>query len=187
MANAIDVALYLLWLSSQEDDEPELMTNMRLQKLVYYVQGWSLALNGSPMFSEAIEAWDHGPVVNDLYHRFKNYKSDPIPAAEFSAVPNLTTTQMAFVREIWECYKIYSATQLRNMTHREKPWRLARVPCRPEGSCREVVTHQSMRDYFSRRATVPGISREDAWKGFEDAENDRVVSFDEAFRRARNG
>src|SRR5689334_12279943 len=65
-ASAMDVAKFLIYLSACED-EPDYVSHLRLQKLLYYVQGWSLALRGKPMFVERIEAWAHGPVVKNVY------------------------------------------------------------------------------------------------------------------------
>ena len=64
MADVIDVANYILEISREEsgDDEYELISHMKLQKLVYFCQGYSLALYGRPLFPEPIEAWTHGPV-----------------------------------------------------------------------------------------------------------------------------
>src|SRR5688572_9971276 len=59
-ASALDVARYLIQLAAAED-EPEELSHLRLQKLLYYVQGWSLAQRGEAMFPDRIEAWAHGP------------------------------------------------------------------------------------------------------------------------------
>jgi len=61
MLTCHDVARYFLTLMSEENGD--LISNLKLQKLVYYAQGSSLALWGNPLFSEKIEAWLHGPVI----------------------------------------------------------------------------------------------------------------------------
>ena len=70
MASAFDVAAYIL------ENQGE-MTTLKLQKLVYYAQAWSLSLDKTPLFDEKIEAWPNGPVVKDLYdcHRGQQYIS----------------------------------------------------------------------------------------------------------------
>jgi len=186
MDTAFDVALRLLHLSSQEADEPEPMTPLRLQKLLYYVQGWSLAVNGDPMFTSSVEAWTHGPVVPEVYRRFKQYGSAPISTGDFATQPKLNQEQAKFVASVWESYKEYSATKLRSMTHHEPPWTLARSGYAPNEHCNVEITHQSMRDYFLSRANIPGITQEEAWMGFEDAKAGKTVSISEAFRLARN-
>jgi uncharacterized phage-associated protein len=59
--SAFDIAQYFLW-KAQESNQ-ELLSNMKLQKLVYYAQGLHLALNDAPLFKGKIEAWTYGPVV----------------------------------------------------------------------------------------------------------------------------
>jgi uncharacterized phage-associated protein len=91
MANVFDVAEYILQIDNKEfasvadlindgidimEDEPKAwpdVTPMKLQKLVYYVKGFSLVLLGRPIFGEKLEAWRHGPVCPDLYHRLKSH------------------------------------------------------------------------------------------------------------------
>ena len=64
MANCHDVAAYIL--AKQDDDSGDLISNLKLQKLAYYAQGFCLAMHGRPLFPEAIKAWKHGPVVSEL-------------------------------------------------------------------------------------------------------------------------
>jgi uncharacterized phage-associated protein len=69
-----EVANYFL--KRQEPEVGDLMTNLKLQKLVYYAQGFYLAMMDSPLFNEPIEAWEHGPVCVPLYHEYKNFGSN---------------------------------------------------------------------------------------------------------------
>ena len=70
MLSAQDVADFFI-LPALEDDG-ELITNLKLQKLLYYAQGYSLAILDRPIFPEKIEHWTHGPVVHEIYHKYKN-------------------------------------------------------------------------------------------------------------------
>src|SRR5882762_6202388 len=76
-ASALDVAKYLILLARSEE-EPEFLSPMQLQKLLYYTQGWSLALLKEPMFDERIEAWAYGPVVKEVFQAFRNFGDGPI-------------------------------------------------------------------------------------------------------------
>ena len=71
MATAIDVARYIVTFF-QEAGDP--VSNLKLQKLLYYVQGWSLALDNKPAFQDRLEAWVHGPVQSSVYGTFKSYR-----------------------------------------------------------------------------------------------------------------
>jgi uncharacterized phage-associated protein len=70
MKSAIDVANFLLFLKRHDPRGLEL-SNLKLQKLLYYSQGYNLALTSKPIFEEPIEAWKYGPVVKGIYHQFK--------------------------------------------------------------------------------------------------------------------
>jgi len=77
--SAFDIANYFL-LKAQEaqEEDQELISNLKLQKLIYYAQGIHLASEGTPLFPDRIEAWTYGPVVPTLYHHYKTYGSSGI-------------------------------------------------------------------------------------------------------------
>ena len=149
MATVMDVAKKLLTLSAS-GEEPDPMTHLRLQKLLYYVQGWSLGVRGVPMFDERIEAWAHGPVVKDLFRTYSDHGGTPIPPPDEAV--NLTVEEDAFVESVWEEYKGYSALALRHMTHSEKPWVEARRGYGPADRCCVEITKDALREFFSAAA-----------------------------------
>jgi uncharacterized phage-associated protein len=138
MATASDVAKYFLTLS--EPEEGDLVSNLKLQKLLYYAQGFHLALHGGPLFNEEIRAWEHGPVVRALYHMYKEHGAGGIPVPIDFDRYVLTDNERALLDEIWAVYGQFSAWKLRNMTHEEPPWKAT-----PQG---EVISHDSLRSYF---------------------------------------
>ena len=75
--SAITVANKFIDLATAAGDE---CSNMKLQKLVYFADGLHLAFGQGPLVREPFEAWKYGPVVPDLYHKFKNYFAGPVPA-----------------------------------------------------------------------------------------------------------
>lgn len=120
MATALDVSKYFLCLI--DPDVGDLISNLKLQKLVYYAQGFHLAMHGSPLFNEEILAWEHGPVVESLYHIYKDFGSSAIPVPENFNDEVLTTQEKELLKEVFEVYGQFSAWKLRNMTHSEQPW-----------------------------------------------------------------
>lgn len=146
MIPAKDIADYLCFLASEEA-EYEPMTHLRLQKLLYYVQGWSLAIRGNPVFSEPIEAWKDGPVVPEVYQVFKDFGAAPIPAPPRTKLPDDIA---GFVRSIWEAHKQYSATALRAKTHNEETWSQARRGLPSGASSSEEITHEAMILFFTK-------------------------------------
>ncbi len=108
---------------AEASEEPSDVTNLKLQKLLYYAQGHHLGLSGTPMFSEPIQAWSHGPVVPAVYRTYKQFENGPVKSVD----PNFTWAaftdeDMEFLSTVWNTYGRYSAWQLRNMTHSERPW-----------------------------------------------------------------
>lgn len=148
MAKALDVATYLMQLASRED-EADYLSPLRLQKLLYYCQGWHLGIKGKPLFSEAIRGWVYGPVVPEIYSHFANYGNMPIPEKEFQDKnPKLSKSECTFIQSVWEAYKKYSAISLKEMTHKEQPWLESRKGLAPTARGNKEMTHTAMRKFF---------------------------------------
>jgi len=138
MLSCHDVANYFL---AQADDEAgDLISNLKLQKLVYYAQGFHLALYDKPLFSESIEAWNHGPVVPALYRAFKQYGAQALPRPSDLDFSIYDERVRELLDEVYTVYGQFSAWKLRNMTHEEPPWR----DC-TQGS---TILSEEMKSYF---------------------------------------
>lgn len=120
MVQVQDIAKCFLYLD--DTNEGDGISNLKLQKLVYYAQGFYSAIFGKPLFDKNISAWAHGPVVPDLYHEYKKYGSNPIPISSDFDKNTLTQDEFELVEEVFEVFGQYSAWKLRNMTHEESPW-----------------------------------------------------------------
>jgi uncharacterized phage-associated protein len=125
MAKYSALAIGKWFVAYAETEEDADTSNMRVQKLLYYAQGHYLAKNGVPLFDEAIQAWSHGPVVPEVYHEFKKFRSNPVEldrsdSFTFSDIDEETTQ---FLLEVWTAYAQFSTWALRNMTHSEPPWK----------------------------------------------------------------
>ncbi|SEQ25544.1 Uncharacterized phage-associated protein [Amphritea atlantica] len=120
MANLQDVAQYFLYLDGTNEGDG--ISNLKLQKLVYYAQGFYSAIFDKPLFNEDISAWTHGPVVPDLYHQYKQCGSNHIPPVNDFDASSLEKDELELIEEVFEVFGQYSAWKLRNMTHEESPW-----------------------------------------------------------------
>lgn len=139
MLSCFDVAKYFL--AQASEDAGDLISNLKLQKLLYYAQGFHLALYDKPLFPEPIEAWIHGPVVPALYEYYKKYGAGAIDYprdVDFSIYDDETRS---FLDEVYSVFGQFSAWKLRNMTQEEYPWKLA-VQNNSE------ISHKSMKEYF---------------------------------------
>ena len=134
-----DVARFFL--ANQDEEAGELITHLKLQKLCYYAQGFHLALNGTPLFSEPVEAWQHGPVVRSMYEQYKRYGSQPIEKPEDFDLSIYDEDAVELLNEVHEVYGQYSAWKLRSLTHEEPPWRVGY-------DTGKSITHSSMKEYF---------------------------------------
>lgn len=148
-SKAIEVAQYLIHLAAAEE-EPEYLTHLRLQKLLYFAQGWSLVMRKKALFSERIEAWSHGPVVPIVYQEFKYQGHLPIDPDRIAQPVSLTTDEKSFVVSLWQEYKKFSASKLRQLTHEHEPWINARDGKKPEESCSNEITQAAMKSAFEK-------------------------------------
>ena len=140
MANVFDVAKYILQTQGN-------MSVMKLQKLVYFCQAWSLVWDEKPLFNEEIQAWALGPVVRELYELHKGaFELDSINKGN---PDDLTTEQKETIDAVLKAYGDKTAQWLSDLTHYEKPWNEAREGI-PEGtSCTSEITLASMHEYYS--------------------------------------
>jgi uncharacterized phage-associated protein len=123
MTTALDIAKYFLRLADIEE-ESEGISNLKLQKLLYYSQSYYLALFDKALFEDPIYAWTHGPVCPNVYHAFKHLGRNPIPlAADDLQDTDLTPDQIDLLNEVYQVYGQFSAWKLRNLTHDDQPWK----------------------------------------------------------------
>ena len=141
MTTAIDVANYIIEKSSP-------LTVMKLQKLVYYSQAWSLVWDEKALFQETIRAWANGPVVRELYDAHKGLfeVKKPLKGGESS---QLSEKQKETVDAVIKYYGKETAQWLSNLTHNESPWIQARKGLNIEERGSEEITLASMDEYYS--------------------------------------
>lgn len=143
------VAAYFVRQASAESGD--VITHLKLQKLLYYAQGWSLVLNNKQLFPNRIEAWAHGPVCPDVWKRFKKYEWNPIPsdAVELRR-GSFSEIEEHLLGEVWRVYGQFSAKRLEEMTHEEDPYISARDGYAEYANCNEQITNPSMKTYFNK-------------------------------------
>lgn len=115
------VAEYLIRFFESKED---CLTHLKLQKLLYYAQGIGLGRFNKKLFNNAFFAWDHGPVVQEIYNKYKNFGSAPLNKETSIDLRELESNESAvgILNETISLYGIYSAWTLRNKTHNESPW-----------------------------------------------------------------
>lgn len=103
------------------------VTNLKIQKLAYFVQGFALKRLEHPLFTEEIQAWTYGPVIPALYKKLKHFGSNPITGCLES--PDAITNDEDAIRvinEVMDKLGKLSAPQLVELSHQDKsPWAAA--------------------------------------------------------------
>jgi uncharacterized phage-associated protein len=135
---------FVAWAQAEEAD----LSNLKLQKLLYYAQGHHLATVDEPLFNDPIQAWSHGPVVPSVYHEFKASGSKDIQLSEsdpfrWEDVDEQTTD---LLMRVWNTYGGLAAWRLRNMTHEEEPWKAHFR----DDERHLVIPREAIADYFKR-------------------------------------
>jgi uncharacterized phage-associated protein len=140
MSTSHDVAAYIL-----QKRGP--MSAMKLQKLVYYSQAWSLVWEDRPLFGEEIQAWASGPVVPELY---QVHKGKFLLKGWSRGRPNrLSEDDRDTIDAVLRTYARRHAQWLSELTHREAPWKDARQGIPPGEPSDNVITHEAMSEYYS--------------------------------------
>jgi uncharacterized phage-associated protein len=153
---AHQVADYFIAFSRDVGDP---LTNLKLQKLLYYAQGWYLALYDKPLFPDRIEAWPHGPVVPPVYGRFKRWRWDAI--GDEIGPPDLPEDVRAHLEEVIRVFGGFTAFALEQMTHQEDPWKDARGDIPLDAPSNAVIQHDSLARFFKRVAAESSEDKTD--------------------------
>lgn len=121
---AVEVSKLFLFWSAKNGDNP--ITNLKLQKLLYYAQGWSFVELKKELFEDEIEAWQYGPVVPGVYNTYKSFKNLPIEydieKDNSNIEENFDKETLDFLKKFYESYIVIPAFRLVESSHQERPW-----------------------------------------------------------------
>ena len=129
------------FLSIPDDDASNAISPMKLQKLLYYAQGFALATLNKPLFNEDFEAWDYGPVIPLIYQKYKEYGNKAIPHVDLPSFDAYTKEEKELLDNIYDAFGQYSAWALSELTHATPPWKNT-----PRNG---IITKESMRAFFA--------------------------------------
>lgn len=121
----------------------ETISNLKLQKMLYYLQGFFIAVFDKRLYEGEIEAWQYGPVVREAYYHFKKFGSSSISLVGDEAIITLPKSEEELFCEVLEEYGQFSAIKLMNMTHEELPWKKT-FHENPQGE----ITYELLKEYF---------------------------------------
>ena len=148
MKSAQDIANFFL--SHSYGGEMDDLTNLKLQKLLYYTQGYSLALLDRPIFDDLILAWRHGPVVETVWRNYNQYGRTPLPALQNYSLSNFEQDEIIVLNKVASDYGHFPPWQLRDMTHEEEPWL---------STPRDLYIDRSLiKNYFMKKLRRPRVN-----------------------------
>lgn len=128
------------------------VTPLALQKMLYYAQSFYFALFDEELFPDACQAWQHGPVYPEVYHKYKIYGYNPIEAPELDfgeETGELNAREVEFLDSIIIAFGCYSGQALEKMTHGERPWIKARGSLLPSDRSVTEIDKSEIYAYFS--------------------------------------
>jgi len=140
--SVFDVAAYILHFLGK-------MSTMKLQKLVYYCQAWSLVWDENPLFPESIKAWANGPVVGELFYQLKGHFIVQESDLSIGNYRKLSLRQKETVDAVLKYYGDKSAQWLIELSHMEEPWRNARKGLNEDERSNRVIEHDVIAEYYS--------------------------------------
>lgn len=146
MITANQVADWFIERANADEEYGENITNLKLQKLLYYAQGACLGLYHERLFDDSILAWAHGPVVRVVYDRFKFLGAAPIPNQESFNPDQYDERVSDLLEQVYAVYGQFSAWGLRNLTHQEDPWIQTKQS--------QTIPFEAIREYFELNLVV---------------------------------
>lgn len=153
-SNTLAIANFFIRKSLKENMP---ITQIKLQKLLYFAHGFYLVLKETPLVIEQIEAWHYGPVIPSIYHKFKKWNNRPIKDVSIYLNENaiIKEDDIDFLNLVWHKFSHYTASQLVELSHEKNgPWHLAVQKSKILVGC--IVPNISMRNidiykYFKER------------------------------------
>lgn len=138
---ALDVAKALLYYA----DKKQLpITNLHLQKMLYYAQGFSYAITGHELFSDDIYAWKYGPAVPDVYQHYKSFVFMPITEKDGINI-NFDSDSLTIIKKTSESIGKLDRWYLVEKTKSETPWKNNFI-----NSMDKIIPKQDIFSFFSQ-------------------------------------
>lgn len=140
--DALKVASQILWIAHLNGKH---FTPMQLLKLSYISHGWTLGLRDSPLFQDEVEAWKYGPVVPEVYHKYKKFGYSRIVVRLKDLRRSFDPMSHAIMDRVTSVYGKYDGMHLSRLTHQpNSPWDLT-IKTLGRGA---VISNEMIKDYY---------------------------------------
>ena len=145
MYSASQVAEHFI---ERADQDGQTITAAKLQKLLYFAQGWHLGLYEDLLFPDPIQAWQYGPVTPSVYFEYRRFGADPLVSEDSYAFDEFDEATALFLEKVWEVYGRFTASQLISLTHEpDTPWSKAH-----RAGSKQPIRRELLEDHFRAKA-----------------------------------
>lgn len=117
----IDIANKII--ADTDTSQGDTISNLKLQKMLYYLQGFFMAAFGQKLFEAPVEAWQYGPVVREAYFHFNQFGQGAVNLRGDEQIIELPRKENELFKEVMKEFGHFSAIKLMHMTHEEPPWK----------------------------------------------------------------
>lgn len=137
------------------------ITHLKLQKIIYYIQAWSLVYHDNELFNESPQAWVNGPVYPSIYQKFKkfNFSNITFPDVDIENIDEITSktanelglgkNDLHLINAVINKYGPMNPIRLVHLTHAEQPWNEARKDLNPFARSEKEISLTTMKSYYS--------------------------------------
>jgi uncharacterized phage-associated protein len=160
--NALELSEYII---AKYDNVGDLITNKKLQKILYYIKAWGLVYFKDGIIDDDFEAWIHGPVCYSVYQEYKKFGYSPlkIDYNGLSSSQYINNFKIKFgktqedkdklemIDVVFNKYGKLTSLQLELLTHSETPWLEARESLRPIDNGNNVIKEETMKKFYSNK------------------------------------
>lgn len=142
------------WFIAKAAESGDLVTHLKVQKLLYYAEAWTQVLADKELFEEQMQAWAHGPVVPEVFHEFKQYGWNPLPVPQEKKIPEISDEAQEVLIQVFDTYGNIPARTLEEMSHLDAPWINARGDRSPEERCETVMPKIDIKNFFKSKYAI---------------------------------
>ncbi|MGI4870370.1 MAG: Panacea domain-containing protein [Janthinobacterium lividum] len=150
--NVLDIADWIAQRARQDEDAGDLLTHLKLQKMLYYSQAWVMIFSNKSLFQNDFEAWAHGPVIRQVWDALAGVGRSPVESVPGGNGYSITEEEILdTLEEVWGVYGSKTAKALERLSHSERPWLDARGDLPELAPCTEILPKEAIRSYYEQR------------------------------------
>ena len=142
------------------------ITNMSLQKLLYYIEAFCQVLLNKRVFTNRCEAWTYGPVYPDVYEKYKSFGREQIQVEKMDLSEVIDQPYRDVIDYVLNLFAIYNGVTLKDFSHAEDPWKNAHSGYGERERCEEEITHEAITQYFNHVNEIYDLSKASSVKEY---------------------